>query len=216
MKKFFSALIIVSMFVVLIGNALADDFSIRNGLLFGMTADEVKKIEKNNGIEKWSGEKETYLSGHASVAGYNNTFILHSFRSDDKGVYRLYEVFYQIGEIGRDVFTSLSQSLIDKYGPPQHSYYTDKYIFPIHSDAMERAILYKSNTTSGPYYEWVLDYNKYHVLIDITLYADSETYGLPMKIAVSYRYITDDDIQAYNDSAQENENRIETERNRDL
>lgn len=52
MKKLIPILIILSVFTgCIVGSALADDFSIRNGIRFGLSIDEVEEIEHNNGLK---------------------------------------------------------------------------------------------------------------------------------------------------------------------
>ena len=49
-KKVLSILILSVLTGCMVGNAIADDFSVRNGIQFGISIDEVKQIETSNGI----------------------------------------------------------------------------------------------------------------------------------------------------------------------
>lgn len=223
MKKLISILLILSIITVgIVGNALADDFSVRNGIHFGMTVDEVKALEKNNGVaeediylDKFNGDY--YCVGlNTSIAGIDDSRLLYQF---DPETNLLVEFRYMLGpyKISKDLaweyFQTVLQSLMDKYGEPLHSSTTDGAIFPIVSETMQGAAL-DFNVT---YYEWLVDFGDYYILIDA--YNGDSGYGSTGSY-VGYKYVSKEDaekaIQNLIDEQNEKEKRTEEETNRDL
>ena len=151
MKKAISFFIIITMLVICsIGNSFADDFSVRNGIQFGMSVDEVKQIEKSNGMP----DDNIYLDGldylktcyqvgykNTSVAGVNNIDVIYTFNKDTK---ILEHIKYQLGvdstEEANSAYNSMAKSLTDKYGEPRH-------------------------TDTASYNEWIVDFDDYSIII---------------------------------------------------
>lgn len=78
MKKAISILLVILILIVCgIEVGIAEDFSIRNGIKFGMSMDEVAEIEEaNNSIV----EKSEYsVSATANVAGFDDCHIYYGF-----------------------------------------------------------------------------------------------------------------------------------------
>ncbi len=136
MKKILSILIIFSFIIVsIIENASAEDFTLHSGITFGMTMDEVKKIEEKNGYTV-NKSTEVYSfydeSGQYKVGETNNTlFIRGSIAgiADSKAIFyfndegKLYAMVYAFddnhmdSECGYDLesFKSIQKLLSEKY-----------------------------------------------------------------------------------------------------
>ena len=82
MKKAISVLLVLLVLIVCsIGNALAEDFIIRNGIRFGMTVDEVKNIELTNGVSNEDIQFSDFLGEQlyirTNIAGYDNAHVAY-------------------------------------------------------------------------------------------------------------------------------------------
>ena len=89
MKKVISVLLVILILIVCgIEIGIAEDFSVRNGIRFGMSIDEVAEIEEaNNSIV----EKSEYsVSATSNVAGFDDCHIYYSFK-DNKLTYFEYK-----------------------------------------------------------------------------------------------------------------------------
>lgn len=135
MKRVVSILIILSvLFSLSVG--FADDFSVRNGIRFGMTMDEVYQIElveNASGPEKKDYSRYYYDEGskgiscnNVNVAGYDNADISYSFTADDKLGEFEYSWFYyydkpefydtdsQFTQL-KDIYDDINGKLANKY-----------------------------------------------------------------------------------------------------
>ncbi len=227
MKKLNIILVSVSILILcIVQSSFADDFSVRNGIRFGMTIDEVKQIETRNGItdsdiylDKVNGDY--YCFGlTTSIAGIDGSRLLYQFDPDTK---LLIDFRYMLGPSGTSIdlvdeyFKTVSQSLINKYGEPLHSSTTDGIIFPLLSNSMKSA----SNDRIITYYQWLVDFNDYYILIDAIR---SDNLFLPKypqyDNAIGYKYVLKEDaekaLQDFVDEQNQREQRIEDETNRDL
>lgn len=135
MKRVISILIILSvLFSLSVG--FADDFSVRNGIRFGMSMDEVYKIEL---VENASGPKKDDFSMYyllydgkdmtcedVNVAGYDGADITYSFTADDKlGKFEYSWFFYydkpEFADVDgqfiklKDIYDDINGKLASKY-----------------------------------------------------------------------------------------------------
>ncbi len=89
MKKLFCITIIVVLLSCLAGGSAeittaSQAFSVRNGIVFGMTKEQVKEIEKNNEITSLK-ENEDYnsMDFYATVAGYDDCHVVYTFNENN-------------------------------------------------------------------------------------------------------------------------------------
>lgn len=121
MKKTFSVLLILMIFVgCCFGNAMADVFSVHSNVQFGMSMDEVKKLESDAGFEV-NESTDLFrdcptLEVTGNIAGVSGAAITYLFDNNKKLKEADYRMF-AIGGIGGDYDTLLS-ALINKYGTP--------------------------------------------------------------------------------------------------
>ncbi len=74
------AVVLCAIFFLTRGNQAQNRFSVRNGITFGMTREQVVLTEKKNGIEM-DGEHDSILT---TVSGYENCAVVYSFDEDGK------------------------------------------------------------------------------------------------------------------------------------
>ena len=146
-KKVLSIFIILSVLTsCMVGNAMADGFSVRNGIRFGMSFEEVKATELQNGVvvsdpeqrmkevaEEYGLEYEVnesdfgkQLTASLSIAGFDHGYLCYDFTSD-----KLTNITYKWTKDKRNDFElseeeSVKQSLIDQYTTLYESL-SDKY-----------------------------------------------------------------------------------------
>ena len=91
MKKIISILLILSVFTVcIVGSALADSFTVRDGIKFGMSKGEVEQIEKEKGTPSNDNYNNTFINELVyipeSLAGFSDSpsIRLHYYFHDDK------------------------------------------------------------------------------------------------------------------------------------
>lgn len=124
---------------LLIGNildlAIIDGFSLHSGVKFGMTTDEVRKIEKENGFSPSKAEAPflyydangTYmianyncLSIMGSMAGYPSSFLTYYFDANDK----LVAAIYNFSEHDKKAYNEIQSQIITKYSSMNKKYKT--------------------------------------------------------------------------------------------
>lgn len=106
-------------------NAMSKRFSIRNGITFGITKDQVIQVEEKNGLTLEENE-EGELTGTTNIAGFDNCRVFYSFSEgelcsvayhwtrstiQDEEV-RQIKTFYQEAQ---KIYDSLEKSLSEKY-----------------------------------------------------------------------------------------------------
>ena len=106
--------------------ALADDFTIHNGVVFGMTKNDVKETEISAGFTYNSDSDDlfgkckkhnSFLSFSGTVAGIDGANITYHFNSQDALESAIYTLGFSTAKYGTsELFSSLSNSLESKYG----------------------------------------------------------------------------------------------------
>lgn len=99
MKKI--ALLIVVFFILIIPSAFAQEFSIRNGVTFGASLDDVVRIEKENGSGEFSQEENRLVISNAFVVGTSKEPRI-TYEFNDNGLTSIeYDIFanWDIGEM---------------------------------------------------------------------------------------------------------------------
>lgn len=177
MKKLISfVLVIVLALSMVAAMAEEEEFSVRNGIKFGMTLDEVKAIEAANGNENGEEFGRTISYENVSVAGYPGTSIEYWF--DDGS---LFQIVYFIGddtddeteEFAAKAVSELATSLEEKYGEP--AYAGGKVVAPTRSEKFDsyigQGMFYKIPAFS----EWLIKKANGYVNIDLFLLCKLET-----------------------------------------
>lgn len=212
MKKCLSLLLAMLMMMTLCTTfASAEDFALRNGILFGDTMDVI--LTKETSLVRES-ETSNWFDGR--IAGYNDAQC--GFYFDDDGL--LISMDYSFSDnicTSRDetnsVYETLYKSLNRKYGTPLNNTGGSCYI--ITGPAIERMGLYVYllGTLDGysadylDYDEWIVEEDGYSVKIDlISYYYRNDDYDYYYHIDVSYHRFTDEDLkQAQLEKQQEND-----------
>jgi len=88
MKKLFCITIVIVLLSCLAG-CLAEEssnasstFSVRNGIVFGMTKEQVKEIENNNGITSFH-VYEDDIDFYTNIAGYDDCHVIYRFNENN-------------------------------------------------------------------------------------------------------------------------------------
>lgn len=201
MKKMICLIVMVSMLFSQF--ALAEEFSLRNGIVFGDTLDEVKQKETLP-IESSSEDKTDKVWFEGTIAGMEG-----SVRFDfDEETGKLTDMLYSFdSKSDRDFidsdYSTLYKSLNRKYGTPLGN--TSGSLYIITGPAIENAAtiiaLYKylleGTGDFRDYDEWVVEADGYKVKIDlVSYYVRDSDYKYSYYNAVSYHYFTDDDYTA--------------------
>jgi len=127
MKKTISIILISAIFAVcMFGSSTAEEFSLHNGVQFGMTLDEVKAIEsdKNEYVIESKGKCTYYdddgdyvakdcitLEVYGSMAGIAQSIMTYCF--NDEG--HLFAAYYQFGEHNFESYNQIQELVDSKY-----------------------------------------------------------------------------------------------------
>lgn len=144
------------------GFASADNFSIRNGVTFGMSLGQVKSIETNAGL------KQTEIYGHEygtsyrfsgeekniSILGDPSTAIDYYFSKQSK---ELEIIRFLIYGDNYTRFKSLSDSLNSKYGRPSYTSSTGE--LSIFTDAATLDWLDRFHKPNSEYEQWIVEFD---------------------------------------------------------
>ena len=219
MKKLITACLCLIVLISFINSCLAEDFSIRNGIHFGMTIDEVKKCERDNGLPDSSiyFESDNYgiidkyycIGYETEIAGIYDSRLFYYFDLDTK---KLREIQYELGseyqseKTATSNFTDISTSLNSKYGLPEYSsvlYSGSLYV--IQTQNFLKAIFMSKDPGDVAFHEWLIDYGNYYVLIDSTYYVTDANRHVT---GVGYRCVTkEEEKQAIQDKTDYDNNK---------
>lgn len=205
MKKLVS-LLLVSMMVLLTVSATAEEFSLRNGIQFGDTMDDVLAKEtleiSESGEMDPDGDYSYYIStGEGTVADIDFDRIDYYFDANQT----LCEVLY-VFKTGNDTVTSMTNYFLlvadvcNEYGAVLGN--TEGELYPFVGAAIQRAAntvrllqMFGGNAYVCNYDEWVIDLDEGHVKIET-----AQRYALGTEdmydMEMSYTYFTDDDLAA--------------------
>lgn len=227
MKKILMSLLVFILVFSQLSITTAEGFSLRNGISFGDTFDEVKSKETlafekiDAEFEDDDEEKEypyTLRTVEGTIAGIDDSYITYKFNRNKK----LCEVqyFFQ-GYTNKDLIDSdyekINQGLIRKYGNPLG--FSNGKSFIITGGAIEGAVLgYTIMQLIGgvgdmrDYDEWVLYCNEYNVKIEQACYYWGQSYSdIHYSHTVSYTYFTDEDLKTEQDAKQERQDAVDND-----
>lgn len=208
MKRSICLFLIVALMAMSISFASAEDyavfneeFSIRDGIKYGMSLAEVKEVEKSNGNGQYASEAQQLDNGGRdidydglSVAGVSNSYVRYTFDSND----RLYDIGYGLGDIdvsyssAKKVYDEMRQNLEDKYGKPIND---SDDIFDIYSNQMQNMLFMASffNVT-GEFCQWIAQYNDCWCVIDLMVFNDSMSSNF---CYIGYRLVSYEEMAEY-------------------
>ena len=201
MKRYIGVLLTMILIVGMCAIAFADDFTLRNGILFGDTIEDI--LTKETKLERES-EDGNWFKG--TIAGYSGAECGFYFDDDSK----LYAMDYCFGpnvctsrDRVNDVYKTLYDSVVRQYGKPLGN--TGGTVNLITGPAFERMSLWvyllgTLDGNKGDYYdydEWTLNFDNYNVKIDmISYYYRDSNYDYSYYIDLSYKKYTDEDFNA--------------------
>ena len=200
-RRIVSVLFALSVFVSCLGCAFADDFSVRNGISFGMPYEDIRKIEEENGITKRPSEFKgndgtTYSYSDVSIAGKLG-YLDYSFTTDNQ----LYDIRYLYEEPMKnnivDTYIEMGQLLTEKYGEPLNTGKSGM-LFPIYTSAVN----YGKLRGLQDYNEWLVEYEGYAVIID-EIFCQFKNY---YTCAIGYKCITLDEMAEIQNAFGEKQN----------
>ena len=202
MKRFMSMLVSLILLVSCFSNAFAaEDFTLRNGIKFGDTMEEI--VTKETTLTRDS-DDSTCFKG--KIAGYSDAECWFEF-DDDSKLYDMEYIFNSNICTSKDemnnVYKKLYDSLKRQYGTPLG--YTGGSCYLITGSAVDSMgftvyLLGALDGYSGDYTdydEWIVDCDGYHVKIDlISYYYRNSDYDYYYRVALSYHHYTDEDYDA--------------------
>ena len=178
-------------------------FSLRNGIMFGDTLEDIKSKETFVINEKKSfyGEDDDksamVVTEEVTISGYDGYI---TFLFDKEG--KLNEMGYTFSKISNQDNTNrydvLKSSLSRKYGDPLDI--NDGFYFPINTVLFYLHGVISQEYNSGEiqdYDEWVVDINKKeHVKIDLFSVSDKGGYNskTTYETNIAYKYYTDEEL----------------------
>ena len=217
MRKIPTLVCCVLLITCFIQSGLAEkEFTLRNGILFGDTMDDI--LKKETSLTRLSETSNTFKG---RVAGYNDTECIFFFDSNQKLISMDYSFANNIcttRESTNDVYKKLYQSLSRQYGKPKGNTGGTTYI--ITGPAIDRMgiwvyLLGALDKNSGDYYdydEWIVDTDSYHVKIDlISYYYRNQDFEYFYFVDLSYHQFTDDDLQAAIDNKLDEQNEVDND-----
>ena len=204
MKRIISALLCLSILLTLPLSSLAEEFTLRNGIMFGDTMDDILAKEKTLTRKE---DDSNWFTG--KIAGYNDADCGFYFDAEGK----LKSMDYDFSnsctsrESTNEVYKKLYNSLVRQYGKAKGN--TGGSCELITGPAMTNMAIWvyllgSMDKCAGDYYdydEWVIDTNGYHVKIDlISYYYRDSDYEYSYFCDLSYHMYTD---QEYADELQQ-------------
>ncbi len=237
MKKLIS-IIVALLLVFFTTTAMAEEFTLRNGIAFGDSMETVlaKETLEVDDIEDGSDEGTStdtedddsedeselpyyFTTCEGTVAGIENSYIKYNFDANKT----LREVIYYFESYSsKDTsdsdYESINDGLIRKYGSPLGYSNGDCYIFS--GAALESAVISAyifSDLLDGygdirDYDEWDVETGDYHVKIEqVQFYYGSSYSDIKYAHQMSYTYFTDDDLQAEKDAKRESQEAVDND-----
>lgn len=195
MKKLISLLIAMIITVGLMSvfaetTVMEDDFSIRNGIKFGMTVEEVREIEEgevsDNTVEI-NEEWDDYILGIVKTVGYHkesiagipcsgNSTNLDYYFNINSGLLEgiRYWYGYYDSALGKEYYNELYDLICEKYGSPLHD--NDGKLFDVITNAFGNYFS-AGGDSKIRYAEWLKEFNDTWVVVDVVL--NEMTSGYP-------------------------------------
>lgn len=204
MKRLFAT--ILALIMLCTGTCFADttkmegEFSIRGGVKFGMTIEEVQAIEGTGKIwEDWNSYvlgnvtslsyHEDSLAGISCQGGFNN--LEYYFGVDDnlRGIRYWYGFFSSA--LAKDYFDELYEALSQKYGEPLDDSNALAGVFA--SPACDS--FFEGSVTIPMISQWMIEYDDSYVIIDLIIQSTG-THSKTFEPMIGYREITQEEMNS--------------------
>lgn len=204
MKKMVSLILAVIFLCITSGFAetYMESFTVRNGISFGLTLDEVKKIEKNTGPLTKDGDY--WKIENITISGISNSTVYYGFDSNQ----RLYEFHYNYNTPRTSYafcereYLRITQSLINKYGEPLG--YSGGKTHVIRTATLDSLIeslrtielffpIAVPSTYYLPYNEWVIDTNDGHIKIEHVMIYIGNSSGESTPHILKYQFYSNEE-----------------------
>ena len=206
MKKAISILLVILLLSLSI-SVYAEPFSLRNGIFFGDTMEEVKSKEQL----KYINGKEDKNWFRGTIANVDDSEVSFYF---DKETGQLTDMSYYLGArstVYRSNYDEIKESLIKKYGNPLGN--TGGYFHVIVGKAVESYIrgktianMYNSKDDLLDYDEWLINCDGGAVKIDLILESTSH-----LTISLSYHFATDEEIEKLMEEEKDKQDSLEND-----
>lgn len=221
MKKTITIFLIFSVLLTsMFGGAFAQEFTVRNGICFGMSIEEVKQNEEGKPFEPLpedynyeqeeifydEGENQLYYMGFKSIAGisseaYDGANIIYKFLAD-----KLYYIEYRFNVYSEtnvsNSYVELRKNLIDKYGEPYNS--EVNHISKVSTECIQRMLAVPDFYTIVQVDEWLAAYENYYVVIDEVVWSDGRNNNLEL----CYNMMTAEELDSImTETVQQQENK---------
>lgn len=213
MKKLLGCLLVVALSLLLIC-ASAEEFSLRNGVKFGMTEDKVIQTEEI-GFEDADWSKFTSLKAIRSaealtLAGADGTIVY--FFDKNEGLVACFYRHNGMSLLGNIINDSDNQAVIDKltekYGQPigEGSDYVSigKYIDAV--DWYNEAFRGETDPYDLTFYQWLAPTDDGYV--DIMFLYTRYRQGSPDSRTITYTFRTNEEVEAVLDQIQQKEDSL--------
>lgn len=115
MKKAISILLVLLVIVCGIGSTLAEDFTLHSGVSFGMTLEEIKKIEEDAGFSTDIPDNNAYLQVYGKIASIENSAINYYFDNNKMNIAK-YRFGKDSTDRGSNEYSLIQESLNNRYG----------------------------------------------------------------------------------------------------
>lgn len=170
MKKVLCMVVALMLFVC----SACADFSIRGGIGWGSTKEDVLRIQESNGIgeNQVSESDERLIYKPINIAGVEKSYLRYDFSQNQQGDQVLTQIFYELGGLltrpmSDTIYSKMYESIVLKYGDPIHE--KDGKHVPYHSQRMDsyqhNSFMYQIHN----YGEWLIksDDETHYTLIEI-------------------------------------------------
>lgn len=215
MKRLVCLMLVMVMFAGMGVFALADDFQLRNGILFGDSEEVVRNKETLEIGEYSSSERDDgtkYIYSHdGMIAGFDDADVKYFFK--DNEMYDMEYCFYTDKENYKTIYDTLYKNLSKKYGNPIKALDDGHFIKTEVQNVDNYLLLALAAYDTGiadlsDVDEWVVKCDDYYVKIEMrySYYAFKSSKDLSYTVYIDYMKYTDDDLtiaieQAANDAA---------------
>lgn len=200
MKKI-CCLVLLLVFSLTTTIAGAEEFTLRNGIIFGDTMEDI--LTKETTLVRYS---ETSNSFRGRIAGIDDAECTFGFDDDGKLESMNYYFGTEINTSRSDVdsnYKTLYESLVRKYGKPIGNTGGDCELITGPAISAMSLYVYLLGSFDGvkseyiDYDEWIVEVDDYNVKIDlVSYYYRDREYNYTYMLGLSYLKYTDEDYEA--------------------
>ncbi len=217
MKRLISFLLVVAMLFSLsptvmateeLSNNKEEQFSFRNGILFGDTVDVVWEKEDKLIPDTTYGENNVFKG---EIAGYKNASCIFFFEGENNGLSDIYYSFDKKSGMNSKeslmaAYEKLNESLVRQYGDPLGLTDGEFYIF--HGRAIDIMLMdlgifsmISKDNRYLDYDEWIIDFPSGKIKIDETAFYYTDYKGDKVyQLLVSYTPFNEEQLSDLNES----------------